>query len=222
VLSSDVVRIRFLLLVSMSVAAYGCLLDWTVPADTGPKGDDGLDASADALGSDAPAFEDGSKTLPESEPPVTSACRQSSECPPDAPLCVFAAFDCGDTSVGSCVKPPMPQDVTCPANGFYCACDGQVYENACMPLAEGIDLSLSHCKNDQTTAGAGYAWCVNGSVAVVDPSEPRYRQYRCEPVPNGCDGGDCNCLGPKFCSASSTSGGPTGTAKCQNGVVTCF
>jgi hypothetical protein len=135
------------------------------------------------------------------------------ECPGDALYCDFDSGDCGNgDGSGTC----QPRPVACDDNIAYaCACNGQVYTNACEANADGQDLNdYGGCEAPEDTFACGAHFCNLGfdyCRRIVSDVFGIPDDWSCEPLPNNCgDPADCACLEDELCGTFCTGTGQTG------------
>ena len=129
---------------------------------------------------------------------------------PEGELCRFVDpgrespnFRCGGDRVCQ-PKPEIPCTTDPPRP--YCGCDGQVHASECAAYDAGQDVGPAGCEPPEGYFPCGGAFCRKGSEIClhedVDGFPPSSYDV-CEPLPEGCDAGDCDCiLGAAECVGS--------------------
>jgi hypothetical protein len=82
-----------------------------------------------------------------------------------------------------------------------CACDGQIYVNACAPLLVGFDVGPQEgCQAPPNPFMCGSVLCETGP----DYCESINSYSRCKPLPEACKAPDatCDCLKDVLCTAA--------------------
>ena len=134
-------------------------------------------------------------------------CRADADCP-DAQYCDFPNDDCGVFGgAGTCRE---RTNDPCPPGGVgACGCNGDQAFNGCDLSNAGTDINRYGgclleligaegflCGHMNCDAESEYCYIAMNDVA--GPNEPDFFA-RCEPLPAGCEQGDCDCLGlPEF------------------------
>lgn len=207
---------------SVVVAAYGCALDWTVPAagSTTP-GDAGAARDGDAAPTVPPVTNDGGDPTGVDGGITPGGCRSNDDCAP-TDLCIFPGFDCGGSGQpGACVSRKASDACSSTPNSpaRYCGCDGKLYDSPCLPLAAGVDLG-TRCQVQQPVdnfASVGFVSCTSDAgIAVEDRSREHTSVDRCEVSVDTTCANDCNCLLKTLCSSTAPSNG-----SCNGRVVHC-
>lgn len=130
--------------------------------------------------------------------------------------CDYPADDCAPRGAeGTCT----PKPDACP-DGIepVCACNGKVYDNACLAQLAGVDISmLGGCPPPDGTFPCGAEFCdLSTEFCQIDlpgqTGEPTV--YACAPLPPNCQAPDatCACLADLPCANScveDTQGGFT-------------
>lgn len=101
-----------------------------------------------------------------------------------------------ESTPGTCV--PTPDDCTGEPEVAACACDGQIYVNACEANAARRDLgSQAGCTAPADPFECGAVLCAHG----VEYCQSINGDRTCKPLPAGCEqpGTTCACLQPVFC-----------------------
>jgi hypothetical protein len=92
---------------------------------------------------------------------------------------------------GGCSKPEQP----------VCACDGQVYANACEANQAGVDVGGTTCAPPPGTFACGSGFCALGAqFCRTDPEPPPNYSASCVALPAACGTSpSCACLAGASC-----------------------
>jgi hypothetical protein len=115
--------------------------------------------------------------------------------------CDWADDSCGATdTAGICTVRPDVCDATV---DYVCACDGQVYANACLAAAAGTDVNGNGgCAAPPGLFACGPTYCSEGTQFCqkteggVPGSQPH---YSCGAIPPACSPVTCACLRMSSC-----------------------
>jgi len=186
-------RFALLSLLSLTVAA-ACSDDPRIAIDAAVSVDAAGDASA----------------------PEGRSCGGFAANPCDATqYCDYPDGSCGaGDQTGTCKPRPMacPQVVD-----PVCGCGGQVYNNACLAEAAGVDLSAGGCPAPVGEFSCGPTFCeLSNSYCRHDAAMPEPDAYRCIALPSCTDPESCACLSHEPCGDACTGDAASGlTLSCS-------
>lgn len=114
--------------------------------------------------------------------------------------CNAPAGSCpGGGAVATCAL--RPNDCAGEPTQIACACDGEIYVNACEAYAAGFDVgSQGGCQAPPNAFACGPVLCAHGTEYCETINE----YHRCQPLPEGCKPADamCDCLNDVLCFAA--------------------
>jgi hypothetical protein len=127
-------------------------------------------------------------------------------------FCDAPASTCpGGGVAGTCA--PRPNDCTGEQAQATCACDGQIYVNACEAYAVGVDVgSQEGCQAPGDPFACGPVLCTHGTTYC----ESVNAYHQCKPLPEACGapGATCDCLDAVLCFSAP---GPPSCEKSAEG-----